>query len=309
MVYDTIIIGSGPAGYTAAIYASRGSLKTLLVDGLQIGGQLIMTTTIENFPGWPEGVLGIELMNKMRQQAERFGTEIKSGEVKEIDFKARPFKVKTGDSEFEGKTIIIATGASARWLGLPEEKRLRNGGVSACATCDGFFTKGKEVAVIGGGDTAMEEANFLTRFADKVTVIHRREELRASKIMVDRAKSNPKIEFLPNYEVIEILGDKKVEGLRLKNTKTGELKEFKCAAVFLAIGHQPNVGFLNGKIELDERGYIKTESNSTQTNIPGVFAAGDVADSRYRQAIIAAGRGCMAAKEAGWYLEDGENKK
>jgi len=303
MVYDCIIIGSGPAGYTAAIYNSRAEIKTLLIEGPQVGGQLTITTEVENFPGWPKPILGIELMNNIRKQAEKFGTEIKSGIVKNIDFNSQTFIVKTDDKEYQAKTVIISTGASARWLGVPGEKELRGKGVSGCATCDGFFAKGKEVAVVGGGDTAMEEANFLTRFAEKVYLIHRRDEFRASQIMIDRAEQNSKIEFILDSIVEEILGKEKVEGVKIKNVKTGEIKELKCNMVFAAIGHHPNIEFLNGKIELDEKGYIKTDSNSTKTNVLGVFAAGDVADPHYRQAIVAAGRGCMASKEVEWYLD------
>lgn len=302
MIYDCIIIGSGPAGYTAAIYNSRAEIKTLLIEGPQVGGQLTITTKVENFPGWPKPILGVELMNNIRKQAEKFGTEIKPGIIKNVDFNSHPFIVKTDDEEYQSKTVIISTGASANWLGVPGEKELQGKGVSACATCDGFFSKGKEVAVVGGGDTAMEEANFLTRFAEKVYLIHRRDEFRASKIMIDRVKQNSKIEFVLDSTVEKILGEDKVEGVLIKNVKTEETKELKCAMVFVAIGHHPNIEFLNEKIELDEKGYIKIEPNSTKTNVLGVFAAGDVADSHYRQAIVAAGRGCMASKEVEWYL-------
>lgn len=302
MIYDCIIIGSGPAGYTAAIYNSRAEIKTLLIEGPQVGGQLTMTTEIENFPGWPEGINSFELMQKMKQQAERFGTEIKSGIVQEVDFSKKLFVIKVDNEEFLAKTVIISTGASARWLGLPEEMKFRGKGVSACATCDGFFFKDKEVVVVGGGDTAMEEANFLTRFAKKVTIIHRRDEFRASQIMVDRAKQNPKIEFILDSAVVKILGEEKVEGVKIKNIKTEDIQELKCDGVFMAVGHKPNVEFLDGQLELLKSNYIKTEADSTKTSMPGVFAAGDVADPHYRQAIVAAGTGCMASKEVEWYL-------
>lgn len=301
-IFDCIIIGSGPAGYTAAIYNSRANIKTLLVEGPQVGGQLTITSEVENFPGWPEAILGMDLMQNIRRQAEKFGAEIKSGIVREVDFKSQPFIVKTDSEVYRGKTVIIATGASAKWLGLPEEIKLRGRGISGCATCDGFFSKGKEVVVVGGGDTAMEEANFVTRFARKVYLIHRRQEFRASKIMAERVRANPKVEFILDTAVEEILGKDKVEGVKLKNVNTGETRELKCEMVFVAIGHHPNIDFLGGQLELDDKGYIKVVPNSTRTNIPGVFAAGDVADPHYRQAIVAAGRGCMAAKEVEWHL-------
>ncbi len=307
MISDVIIIGSGPAGYTAAIYAARANLKTLLISGEQLGGQLTITSEVENFPGFPEGVGGLELMGLMKKQAERFGVEVITGKVQSTELSDRPFKIKLSDGkEYQAKSLIISSGASAKWLGLPSEERLMGKGVSGCATCDGFFFKDKEVAVVGGGDTAMEEANFLTRFAKKVNLIHRRGEFRASKIMSNRAKENPKIEFILNSVVEEILGEDKVEGLKIKNVETGEEKEIKCDGVFIAIGHHPNVDFLEGRVELDGKGYIKVMPGTTRTNVDGVFAAGDVCDSRYRQAVTAAGMGCMAAKEVEWFLESQE---
>ncbi len=308
-MYNVAIIGSGPAGYTAAIYTARANLKPALIEGTLRGGQLMITTEVENYPGFPEGVQGPELMEKFRQQAERFGTAFISGDVTRLDVSTRPFKVWVNDNEMiEASTLIIATGASAQLLGLPSEKEYMGYGVSACATCDGFFFRGKEVLVVGGGDTALEEANFLTRFCTKVTVVHRRDKLRGSKIMQDRAFNNPKINFIWDSVIDEILGKedggvKKVTGVRLKNVKTGELTEKPFDGIFMAIGHKPNTGFLQGHIELDEKGYIILKNHS-QTSVTGVFACGDVKDLRYRQAITAAGSGCMAALDAERFLEE-----
>jgi thioredoxin reductase (NADPH) len=298
---ELIIIGSGPAGYTAAMYAARAGLKPLLFEGLQPGGQLTITTDVENFPGFPTGIMGPELMDLMRQQAERFGTEIIMDVVDEVDFSSRPFKVRSGGQEYLAKAVIIATGAMARWLNIPSETRLRGRGVSACATCDGFFFKDKQVVVVGGGDSAIEEAMFLTRFASKVLVVHRRDRLRASKPMQDRAFANPKLEFVWNSGIEELKGDKKLEAVVVKNVVDGTLTTIPAEGFFLGIGHEPVTALFKGQITLDEEGYIVT-SKHTMTNIPGVFAAGDVADKRYRQAISAAGIGCQAAIDAERFL-------
>jgi thioredoxin reductase (NADPH) len=311
---NVIIIGSGPAGLTAAIYAARANLAPLLVEGEpsstsdQPGGQLMLTTEVENFPGFPDGILGPELMDLFRKQANRFNAQTLFQDVTEVDFSKRPFRVRSDDRDYLAESVIIATGASAKLLGIPSEKIYMGHGVSACATCDGFFFKGLEVIVIGGGDTALEEANYLTRFATKVTVIHRRDQLRASKIMQDRALKNPKIAFAWDSVVEEVLGKeengkKLVTGVRLRNMKTGSVTTMRTDGLFVAIGHEPNTGIFKGKIELDDKGYIKTQPFSTKTNVPGVFAAGDVADSYYRQAVSAAGTGCMAAIDAERYLE------
>lgn len=297
-----LIIGSGPAGYTAAIYSARAMLSPTLISGREPGGQLMLTSEVENWPGEPTGVMGPELMDKLRQQAERFGTTMVTDVVTAVDFSARPYKVTTEQGkEFTADTLIISTGATAKWLGVGEE-RLHGRGVSACATCDGFFFRGKHVVVVGGGDSAMEEATFLTRFAEKVTLVHRSESFKASKIMLERAQQNPKITFVMNSAVEEVLGDEKLTGVKLKNTVTGEVSELAADGIFVAIGHKPNTDIFKSAIALDEKGYIVTEGKSTKTNVPGVFACGDVMDATYRQAITAAGTGCMAALEAERFL-------
>ena len=303
MSKDVVILGSGCAGLTAAIYAARGNLKPLLVDGHESGGQLRLTTDVENFPGFPEGVLGPELIEKMRRQAARFGTEFLNGEVSAADLSRRPFRLTvSGHGDVETRTVIIATGASARMLGLESERRLLGHGLSTCATCDGFFFRGKEVVVVGGGDSAMEEGTFLTKFATKVTIVHRRDALRASKIMQDRARKNPRIGFVWNSAVEEILGKERVEGVRLRHLGTGATDDLKTDGVFVAIGHTPNTRIFEGQLELDKAGYIVTRGGST-TSVPGVFAAGDCQDYVYRQAVTAAGSGCMAAIDAERFLE------
>jgi thioredoxin reductase (NADPH) len=302
-VYDTIIIGSGPSGYTAAIYAARANLSVLLFQGYQFGGQLMQTSEVENYPGFEEGIMGPDMMEKFEAQARRFGAEMEAEDVTSVDFSQRPLRVSTDSGTYESHTVIISTGANAQWLGLPSEERLKGCGVSACATCDGFFFKGKEVVVIGGGDTAMEEATFLTRYASHVTIIHRRSSLRASKIMQDRAFKNPKISFIWNSEVVEVLGEKTIEGLRLHNIQTDEESTFPVQGLFLAIGHKPNTSLFHGIIKMDEAGYI-VPTEFTMTNIPGVFAAGDVTDHRYRQAVTAAGDGCRAAIDVARWLEE-----
>ena len=301
---NVIIIGSGPTGYTAAIYAARANLNPLLVEGLEVGGQLSITTLVENFPGFPEGVQGPALMEDMKRQAGKFGTDFLSALVTKVDFSQTPFRVFTDDEEIQTKTLIIASGASARLLGIESEKRLIGYGVSTCATCDGYFFKGKEIIVVGGGDSAIEEATFLTKYANKVTVIHRRDQLRASKIMQERAFKNPKIDFVWNTTVEDVydVEAKNVKGVKLKNLKNGEVTDFKCDGVFVAIGHVPNTQIFKGLIEMDDNGYILTRDGS-RTSVPGVFAAGDVQDHVYRQAISAAGSGCMAAMDAEKYLE------
>ncbi|MBN2071648.1 MAG: thioredoxin-disulfide reductase [Candidatus Krumholzibacteriota bacterium] len=305
-MYDVTIIGSGPAGLTAAIYSTRADLKTLVIDGMAPGGQLMITTEVDNFPGFPEGIQGPELMAAMRKQAGRFGAEYKGGELSAVEGTASPFTLTIGKEKIETKTVIIATGSSARWLGLASEVKLRGKGVSACATCDGFFFTGKEIAVIGGGDTALEEATFLTRFASKVTIVHRRDELRGSKAMQKRAFDNDKIEFEWDSVVDDILdvGQDRVTGLALSNVKTGEKKVLPVEGVFLAIGHTPATKPFEGKVDLDGNGYVVVRKG-TRTSVPGIFAAGDVSDPRYKQAISAAGMGCMAAIDALAFITEG----
>ena len=299
---DVIIIGSGPAGLTAAVYTGRANLEPLMIEGVEAGGQLMLTTEVENYPGFVDGIMGPELMERMRKQAARFGTEIVTDNVKSVDFSAGPFEVSTASETYAARAVIISTGASAKMLGVPGEKELLGHGVSTCATCDGFFFKEQELLMVGGGDSAMEEATFLTKFASKVTIVHRRDTLRASKIMQDRAMANPKIEFVWDSVITEIFGNGKVAGARIKNLKTGAESELPAGGVFVAIGHTPNTHLFEGQIDLTG-GYIATEAEGTQTSVAGVFAAGDVVDHRYRQAITAAGMGCMAAIDAERYLE------
>ena len=304
-IRNVVIIGSGCAGHTAALYSARANLKPLILEGHHPGGQLSLTTLVENFPGFPEGIQGPELIENMRKQAMRFGAEYRMGQVSKADLSKRPFELTVGKDVIQTRTLIIASGASARWLDLPNEQALIGHGVSSCATCDGFFFSGKEIAVIGGGDSAMEEATFLTRFASKVTLIHRREQFRASKIMLDRAKANPKISLLTDTVVDDVLDVSKheVTALRLRNVKTGESWEFPTSAMFLGIGHIPNAKIFEGQLDADAEGYLITHKN-VFTKVPGVFACGDVQDRRYRQAITAAGSGCMAALEVEKYLEE-----
>ncbi len=307
MVHNVIIIGSGPAGYTAALYNARANLEPLVFAGIQPGGQLMITTDVENYPGFPEGIMGPEVMELFRKQAERFGAKIDDREITKVDFSQRPFKIWAHNEMFEAKTIIVATGASAKWLGLPSEITFGGFGVSACATCDGFFFRGKEVIVVGGGDTAMEEAHYLTKHASKVYLIHRRDSFRASKIMQDRVAANPKVEIIYNTVIEEITGHKepvkKVTGVRLMDLANEKMSEMPIDGVFIAIGHKPNSDIFKGWLDMDDVGYVKIQANSTKTNIPGVFAAGDVADAIYRQAVTAAGTGCMAAIDAERFLE------
>lgn len=312
-IRDTVILGSGCAGLTAAIYAARAGLKPLVLEGHEPGGQLSITSLVENFPGWPEGVQGPELIDNMRKQAARFGAEYQLAHLVSVDLSQRPIRLQTSVGEIATRTLIVASGASARWLGLKSEQALIGHGVSSCATCDGFFFREKEIAVVGGGDSAMEEAIFLTRFASKVTLLHRRDGFRASKIMLDRVEANPKIALRTNTIVDEVLGvdEGEVKGLRLRDTKTGELSELPVSGLFLGIGHEPNAKMFAGAIDLDEDGYIKTVNNVFTTKggvvVPGVYACGDVQDRRYRQAITAAGSGCMAALEAEKYLDELEH--
>ncbi len=308
-VRNVIIVGSGPAGLTAAIYTARASLAPLVIEGEpsstsdQPGGQLMLTTEVENFPGFPEGIMGPELMMNFRSQAERFGAEYITEKVTTVDFDARPFKVWVRETEYQAHSIIVSTGARSLWLGLEAEQRLIGHGVSSCATCDGFFFRDQHIAVVGGGDSAIEEATFLTKFAAKVTIIHRRDELRASKIMQDRAFANPKIEFLWNHTVTELHGESSLEGAEVTNVLTGETSTLPVTGLFVAIGHQPNTELFKGVLDMEDSGYLITEPGSTRTNIDGIFACGDVQDHTYRQAITAAGSGCMAAIDAERWLE------
>ncbi len=304
--YKVVILGSGPAGLTAALYTARANLDPIIFEGFEAGGQLTLTTDVENYPGFPDGIQGPELIDNMRKQAERFGAKCVLAEVNSVDLSTRPFKVVSGENVLEAETLIVASGASARLLGLDSEKILIGHGVSTCATCDGFFFKGKELVVVGGGDSAVEEGVFLTKFATKVSIIHRRDKLRASKILQDRAFKNSKLDFIWDSVVEEILGNKDegVKGVRIKNVKTGEVATKECQGVFIAIGHNPNTQILKAQLEMNEAGYIVTKNGSTITNVPGAFAAGDVQDQVYRQAVTAAGSGCMAALDAERFLEE-----
>jgi thioredoxin reductase (NADPH) len=301
---DLIIVGGGPAGYTAALYAARANLRPLVIEGFQWGGQLMITSDVENYPGYPDGVMGPQMMQDFRRQAERFGSEFLTDDVTRVDFTERPLRVWVGDEEYRAHAVIVATGATARQLGLPSEQALQGRGVTYCATCDGAFYREKEVVVIGGGDSAMEEAVFLTRFASKVSIVHRRDEFRASPIMVDRARENEKIEFVFNATVDEVLGDGKLTGVRLRSTLSDETWDVPADGLFVAIGHDPNTKLFAGQLAMDEAGYLVTEPRSTRTEIEGVFAVGDVVDHTYRQAITAAGSGCMGALDAEKYLAE-----
>ncbi|TLG18007.1 thioredoxin-disulfide reductase [Nocardia cyriacigeorgica] len=306
-VRDLIIVGSGPAGYTAAVYAARADLQPLLFEGTQFGGALMTTTEVENFPGFRDGIMGPDLMEQMRDQAKRFGADIRTEDVDAIDLRGPVKKVTVGDETFEAYAIILAMGSAARYLGVPGEQELLGRGVSACATCDGFFFKGQDIVVVGGGDSAMEEATFLTKFASSVTVVHRRDEFRASRIMLERAKANEKIRFVTNAEVLRVNGDTSVTSLTLRDTRTGETSELAATGMFVAIGHDPRSELVRGQVELDDEGYVKVADPSTATAVPGVFAAGDLVDHTYRQAITAAGTGCRAAIDAErWLAEQGD---
>jgi thioredoxin reductase (NADPH) len=300
---SVVILGSGPAGYTAALYAARANLKPLVLKGLEAGGQLMLTTDVENYPGFPDGIMGPELMEAMEKQAARFEAEIVAQSATRVDLSERPFRVWAGDQEWLADTVIVATGATAKWLDVPGEERLRGRGVSACATCDGFFFRDRDLVVVGGGDTAMEESTFLTKFANKVSIVHRRDEFRASKIMQDRALSNPKVDVIWDTEVDEVTGDDAVTGVKLRNVRSGDVTHFPTDGVFMAIGHTPNTQLFEGQLELTDKGYIVIEEPTTKTSVPGVFAAGDVTDSIYRQAVTAAGQGCKSAMDAERFLE------
>lgn len=303
-IENVIIVGSGPAGLTAAIYTSRALLNPLMIEGEEVGGQLMTTSDVENYPGFPEGVMGPDLMMQTKKQAERFGTRFISKNVTKVDLSSRPFKVWVGETLYQSHALIISTGASAKYLGLESEKKFLGRGVSACATCDGAFFRDQKVVVVGGGDTAMEEATFLTRFASEVVIVHRREEFRASKIMADKALNHPKIKVLWNSAVEEVTGDKVVQSVKVKNLVTGDTQELQTDGLFIAIGHQPNTQLFKGQLKTNDVGYLVTEGHSTRTSVEGVFAAGDVADDRYRQAITAAGTGCMAAIDCERWLEE-----
>ncbi len=302
MSKKVIILGSGPAGLTAALYTARANLNPLVIGGVEWGGQLMLTTDVENYPGFVEGIKGPDLMENFRKQAIRFGAEIINENVTSVDFKKNPFQVSTAENNYNANTIIIATGADSKWLGLSSEQKLIGRGVSSCATCDGFFFKNKNIVVVGGGDSAMEESLFLTKFANKVTVIHRRDKLRASKIMQERAFKNNKIEFVWDSEIVNVIGENSVTGIKIKNIKTNQVSEMEIQGLFIAIGHKPNTDFLKGQIDLNEKGYVI--HNGTRTNIDGVFVAGDVYDFRYRQAVTAAGHGCQAAIDAEKFIEE-----
>lgn len=301
-VHDVIIIGSGPAGYTAAVYAARAELNPVVFEGVEYGGLLMQTTEVENFPGFQKGIMGPDLMEEMRAQAERFGADLRQEDVEKVDLTGEIKKVWAYGEEYQARTVILATGAAPRYLHVPGEQEMLGRGVSACATCDGFFFKDKQIAVVGGGDSAMEEADFLTKFGETVTIIHRRDEFRASKIMEERARNNPKIKFLTNAKVVEVKGDKSVETLVVEDTQTGEQQDVAMDAMFVAIGHDPRTTVFEGQVELQENGYVKVDEPSTRTSLPGVFAAGDLVDSHYQQAITAAGSGCRAALDAEAYL-------
>ena len=307
-VREIIVIGGGPAAYTAALYSARANLNPLVIEGFAWGGQLMITSDVENYPGYPEGVLGPEMMQDLRRQAERFGTEFLTDDVTKVDFSERPFRVWVGDDEYRAEAVVVSTGANARQLGLESEKRLQGRGVSYCAVCDAAFFKEKEIVVVGGGDSAMEEATFLAKFASKVTVIHRRESFRASPIMVDRARANDKIEFLLDSVVEEVLGEETVTGVVVRNLKTNERTELPADGFFVAIGHDPSTALFRGQLDMDEGGYIETKGKTTETNVEGVFAAGDVQDHVYRQAVTAAGSGCMAALDAERFLAAQEGR-